>query len=163
MAITVDLSPAIEKELQKLASRQGVPLEQYVSSLILRSVDCGAALDEVRRPIRDGFAAAERDAPSSQPDTLSRFACLSDTWQHETRHLSSIEQIAMHPSYQEIIGMGMAVVPLLLNELEQRPNHWFWALAAITGARPVKPESRGVLSSMAADWLEWGRKHGLTS
>ena len=58
MVITVDLSPAIEKEVRRLASRQGVPLEQYVSSLIARSVNRAAALDELLRPIRDGFAAA---------------------------------------------------------------------------------------------------------
>lgn len=39
----------------------------------------------------------------------------------------------MHPAYQQIIGMGPAVVPLLLNDLVRTRSHWFWALRAITG------------------------------
>ena len=34
--------------------------------------------------------------------------------------------------YQRIIGMGLPVVPLILEELEREPDQWFWALEAIT-------------------------------
>ena len=54
----------------------------------------------------------------------------------------------MSPSYQRIIGLGSAVVPLLLRELERQPDHWFWALKAITGADPVPAASRGKLHEM---------------
>lgn len=74
--------------------------------------------------------------------------------------LSALSQKVIHPAYQRIIGMGEQVVPLLLQELERQPNHWFWALKAITGASPIKPEHRGRISQMAQDWLEWGRDHG---
>jgi hypothetical protein len=58
--------------------------------------------------------------------------------------------------------MGTAVVPHLLRELERRPDHWFWALTAITGADPVKPEDRGKLRKMTDAWLRWGKEQGLT-
>lgn len=66
----------------------------------------------------------------------------------------------MHPAYQRIIGMGDAAVPLILQELERSPDHWFWALNAITGADPVPESRRGVMSEMVKAWLEWGVQHG---
>jgi hypothetical protein len=68
--------------------------------------------------------------------------------------------MAAHPAYQEIITMGQEVVPLLLRDLEQEPDHWFAALRAITGAHPVPPEDRGDLHKMAAAWLRWGKDNG---
>jgi hypothetical protein len=65
-----------------------------------------------------------------------------------------------HPAYQEIVAMGQEVVPLLLRDLEQEPDHWFAALGAITGAQPVPPEDRGDIEKMAAAWLRWGKDHG---
>jgi hypothetical protein len=66
----------------------------------------------------------------------------------------------MHPAYQRIIGMGQPVVSLIMRELEREPDHWFWALSAITAANPVKPEQRGKLKQMAQAWIEWGRVNG---
>ena len=66
----------------------------------------------------------------------------------------------MHPSYQRIIGMGETAIPMILNELDRRPDHWFWALYAITGADPVSKSTRGILSEMSKAWLEWGRESG---
>ena len=66
----------------------------------------------------------------------------------------------MCPSYQRIIGLGPAVVPLLLRELERAPDHWFWALKAITGADPVPPAARGGIREKVRLWIEWGRQQG---
>ena len=66
----------------------------------------------------------------------------------------------MNPSYQKIIGMGEKVVPLILRELETRPNHWFWALKAITGADPIQSHQRGKISEMTKAWLSWARENG---
>ena len=57
--------------------------------------------------------------------------------------------------------MGPRALPLILKELEQRPNHWFWVLRAITQENPVLPEHRGVIAEMAQDWLNWARAKGL--
>ncbi|MEG3848501.1 hypothetical protein QT971_14170 [Microcoleus sp. herbarium19] len=74
--------------------------------------------------------------------------------------LSLVAQKSMHAAYQRIIGMGPAVVPLILRDLEQKPDHWFWALRAITGDNPVKPEQRGRMKLMTQAWIEWGKEHG---
>ena len=54
-----------------------------------------------------------------------------------TAMFSSITEIAMHPAYQQIIGMGSIAIPFIMRELENRPAHWFWALKSITGEDPV--------------------------
>ena len=91
-----------------------------------------------------------------------KFQALAETWRREVQFLSSVTEMVLHSAYQRIIGMGAAVVPHLLRELERRPDHWFWALTAITGADPVKLEDRGKLRKMTDAWLRWGKEQGLT-
>lgn len=91
---------------------------------------------------------------------IARFQALVSEWRREVAWTSSASEMAMHPAYQQIIGKGQVAVPLLLRELEQRPDHWFWALRAITGVDPVPGDHRGKLPEMAKAWLEWGRQHG---
>lgn len=96
-----------------------------------------------------------------QPQSLEQtFQELVTTWRKETRFSSSVTDIAMHRSYQRIIGLGPAAVPLLLRELERNPDHWFWALHAITGVDPTTPEQKGKVQEMAKAWLNWGREAG---
>jgi hypothetical protein len=90
----------------------------------------------------------------------SLFRMLAVRWQNETVAHSSVSQIAMHPAYQGIIGLGRPAVPLILRELQQRPNHWFWALRAITGEDPIKPDQRGKIREMTSAWLQWGNERG---
>ena len=88
------------------------------------------------------------------------FAALAEQWRVETAILSSIEMIAMHPAYQRIIGMGSEALPLILSELSREPDHWFWALSAITGENPVSAEDAGDLARMTKAWLQLGRERG---
>lgn len=91
---------------------------------------------------------------------LDKFRRLSKRWKEETGFYSSLAQISSHPSYQQIVGMGPEVVPILLSALVQRPDHWFVALHHITGANPVLESSRGNIRRMADDWIKWGRAQG---
>lgn len=93
-------------------------------------------------------------------DPSIRFQMLKVKWETETAVLSSITEIAMHPAYQQIIGMGPVAIPFILAEIKQKPGHWFWALKSITGADPVPPEHRGRLKQMTEDWLKWGKEQG---
>lgn len=103
---------------------------------------------------------APRRVQASENPVERVFEALANKWRHETSHISSTTKLIMHPSYQSIIGMGPTVVPLLLRRLQQRPEHWFWALSAITRHNPVKPEDAGSISKMTEAWLEWGRQRG---
>ena len=81
---------------------------------------------------------------SRQPEALDqRFTRLAAQWRSETALFSSVTEMAMHPAYQAIIGLGPEVVPLLIRDLAGQPSHWFWALKAITGIDPVAPADRG--------------------
>src|SRR5262245_50096139 len=97
-------------------------------------------------------------AAATGPEWRQRFFDLAAAWKRERGPHSSSARLAEHPAYQQIIGMGPEVVPLLLRELEHQPDHWFRALHALTGADPVPPESRGKLREMAEAWLRWGRE-----
>jgi hypothetical protein len=66
-----------------------------------------------------------------------------------------------HPAYQAIITLGPPVIPLLLQDLQREPAHWFEALKAITGEDPVAPADWGRIPAMTAAWLSWGRARGL--
>jgi hypothetical protein len=100
-------------------------------------------------------------APDSTGETERRFTALADRWRRETAPLSSVSQIAMHPAYQEIIGMGSDVVPLILRDMQRNYAHWFWALRSITGQDPVPESKRGQVPAMTDAWLDWGRENGL--
>lgn len=89
-----------------------------------------------------------------------RFRELVRQWKEGTEFTSSTTQIVMHPAYQQIIGMGKVVLPLLIAELRRKPDHWFWALKAITGEDPVPPANRGKVRRMAQAWLEWAERQG---
>jgi len=87
------------------------------------------------------------------------FRRLVERWRNETLASSTITMRSMHPSYQRIIGLGPAVIPLILGELQRRPDHWFWALNALTGEQPV-PEGAG-FDQAVETWLSWGRRRNL--
>ena len=93
-----------------------------------------------------------------------KFARHAAKWHAETGFMSSVRDKALHRSYQRIIGMGQKAVPLILRDLRKSPDHWFWALHAITGVDPVPPSDRGRIRRMTDAWLRWGRAQGfLTS
>ena len=101
------------------------------------------------------------DTPTSDLET--RFRALADQWRWETGPLSSSSKMAAHPAYQEIIGMGPAAIPLVLRELQERCDHWFAALRALSGENPVPREFAGRVPKMRELWLEWGREKGYIS
>ena len=88
------------------------------------------------------------------------FEILAEAWERDRPRGVDIEQMTKHPAYQRIIAMGEPAVPLLLQRLAEKPDHWFVALNAITGARPVPPESRGRIKEMTQAWVNWGLQQG---
>ncbi len=97
-------------------------------------------------------------------DLEARFRQLVAEWHAERDTLSaSPRDLAMCFAYQRIIALGTAAIPLILDELRRTPDHWFWALRAITGENPVPEHSRGRFSEMVACWIAWGEEHGYIS
>ena len=97
--------------------------------------------------------------PAAEP-TRAAFDRLTAEWEADRPRGADIAQMTAHPAYQRIIAMGDPAVPWILDRMEAKPDHWFVALHAITGASPAAPENRGRLKAMTADWLKWGQEQG---
>lgn len=98
-----------------------------------------------------------------ETNVRERFEQMRNAWKEQSQYLSNSAQMAMLWPYQRIIGMGTAVVPLILAELRREADHWFWALEAITGENPVPADCAGNVPAAADAWLRWGRQNGLFS
>ena len=97
-----------------------------------------------------------------EPAAVDRaaFERLADEWEDDRPRGADIAQMTAHPAYQAIIAMGKPAIPQILDRLAAKPDHWFVALHAISGASPVAPENRGRLKEMTAAWLKWGQERG---
>ncbi len=99
-----------------------------------------------------------KPAPGTASETVEeRFRRLAAVWHRDTDYLSSMDDADNHPAYQEITRMGYQVVPLLLPDLAENHTHWFGALEAITGARPLQSSAAGNIPHMVEAWLRWGK------
>jgi hypothetical protein len=95
-------------------------------------------------------------------DTVgARFARLRDAWIREVAFSNSMAEIISSPPYREVASMGPAVVPFILEDLENEPKPWFSVLREITGEDPVPRAASGDMKAMAAAWLDWGKKRGV--
>jgi len=97
---------------------------------------------------------------TSQENIQNRFQRLTREWKERSKYLSNTAQMSMLRPYQQIIGMGESAVPLILEELQREPDHWFWALEMITEENPVPAAAAGKVRQMAQAWIEWGKKKG---
>ena len=140
---SLSVKPPVEGRLFGPPAPSGRPRDLVVERLV-------EAANHYREPV-------SRSGPSLE----HRFKELVSQWKEATAYLSSSSQLAMHPAYQQIIGMGPQAVPFLLRELRVEPYQWFWALKAITGVDPVPPSSAGRVREMADCWLRWGHEEGL--
>lgn len=83
------------------------------------------------------------------------FRSLCKAWRVQTQFLSDSHEVVLHRAYQRIIGLGAPAVPLVMEELEKRGGDWFWALCAMTGKDPTRPEDWGNFQLMKSAWLGW--------
>ena len=105
-------------------------------------------------------ATAEAEAAIGPAPARVEFERLADEWEVGRPRGADVAQMTAHPAYQRIIAMGDPAVPWILDRMAAKPDHWFVALHAISGASPVAPENRGRLKEMTAAWLKWGQEQG---
>lgn len=116
---------------------------------------------QLQRQLNDLTGYYALPASSRRDPRRERFRSLAQQWRNETQWLSSTTEIAMHPAYQAIIGMGAEALPMILEDLRQNSGHWYWALKAISNEDPVVPRDRGSIKMMKGAWLRWGEAKGL--
>ena len=96
-----------------------------------------------------------------------KFEELKIRWHDETCFLSNPNKIVGHEAYQEIITMGVKVVPLIMEELKKDCSWLFVALEKITGENPLTDgvvEQNGVvvkwnMVKIQEQWLDWWEKN----
>lgn len=106
------------------------------------------------------LAVGNGNGASQSMDIRHQFDTLASRWRATRGHQSRIDRLVINEAYQAIIGLGPAVVALLLKEMDEQPDHWDWALRAITQSDPVPRENWGDLKAIAAAWIRWGRDNG---
>ncbi len=155
------------EHLRKRAADHDQPVEAEAKAILAEAlrtppVDRWAVVNAMREEL----ARSGREFPDSTPliaedrNPKQQFTRLAEEWKSSRGHSSKLADLAMHPAYQQIIGMGERAVPLLLEEMEAHPDHWDWALRAITGFDPVPKESWGKLNEISAAWIDWGKERG---
>lgn len=127
------------------------------------------ALDECQRQLHAAeqgrIKAAEKEARVFDPNIIvpdrERFRDLADRWYEETRFLSGGATIHSFDSFLEIMTMGRAAIPLIIEELRHnRGCRWHAALKILTHEDPVPKGDRGVIFKMNEHWIRWAEQKG---
>jgi hypothetical protein len=129
----------------------------FVASVPISASAADLSTSPVTSATGSYLATSAEISPSA---TRARFEELAATWKRETINVSSISAIILHDAYQEIVGMGRPVLPLIFRELEHELRFWFPALRAITGTNPISQEIEGDVEGMRDVWLTWARENG---
>lgn len=91
---------------------------------------------------------------------------LIERWRSEVKYMSSLSDMVSHEAYKAISSKDRRAIPILLNELRDRPHFWFDALQKLVKnnlnivVNPVKKADRGNLPRMTDAWLKWGKRNG---
>jgi hypothetical protein len=95
---------------------------------------------------------------SPATDIASEFPVLTKQWKNDTRCVSSLSEMFLHPAYQRIMAMGKPALPFILHDLLRNSGHWFHALQYIAG-KDIAAGTETTADARAA-WLEWGFREG---
>jgi hypothetical protein len=147
---------------QALTSRYATKLSGGARTVVAH----GATPQESERRAARLWETRERqlaEVAQSGPDEGLRVAFeeLALAWSSATAHLSSTTRLVEHPAYRQIIGLGPAVLPLMLRDLQETGRFWFPALNAITGENPVPEDAAGDVERMTEAWMGWSRANHL--
>ena len=155
-----------EKEPYMISSYSKLALEQKPPYLIFSKLEIGT---DVLSELHDVYGIREiilSDLMTGSAIDYRRnnFAIKFDELASEVEQdcmlVSSPSQIALHPAYQKIIGMGERIIPLLIKKLNEIPTMWFWALESISGYNPVPQNHKGNIPVMVKDWQNWYNENG---
>ena len=131
--------------------------------LVVSAIGASPQSIQLQQQLHDLACNFALPASGRRTSRRERFGQLAKQWRSDTQWLSSTTDIAMHPAYQAVIGMGDDALPLILEDLQANSGHWYWALKSISNEDPVPPQDRGAIKKMREAWLRWGRVRGIIS
>jgi hypothetical protein len=116
----------------------------------------------IRYAVARPFWRAEAPVVTAYESSVEQqFMHFAENWKNSTGGFSSITRRYAHPTYQKILGMGPAIIPFILRELQRRPDWWFEALKALTEDDPAK--ATGTFEQARSAWIQWGKQRNLFS
>jgi hypothetical protein len=95
-----------------------------------------------------------------EPELEQIFQGLAQNWREATGSYSLNMRRYAHPTYQSLMHtLGKEnvddVVPLILRELQQRPDMWFEALKVLTKTNPA--QNSKTFDEAVTAWITWGK------
>jgi len=93
-----------------------------------------------------------------------KFLNLAKKWKADVKFLSSPSRIFGNENYFQIIRLGSAIVPYILQDLQKQPFPWFHALRILVedeNDKNIGVQYAGDDRKMAECWIEWGKKQKL--
>lgn len=148
----------------KLGSRRARTI--LTSNLVKRTIETVADFEKADLNVMTktrGVWILDSGYKSYESVLEQRFSELADRWEQETEKSSFITAMIAHPDYLSIIAMGEQVLRPIFKRMLKKPGFWFAALEAITQQNPIKESSRGKISAVHADWMEWAKINGYVS
>jgi hypothetical protein len=130
---------------------------QYITDNTGKKLSVVVPFKEYERMVEE----LEEKFTSKQAIVKREFEIYKAIWEHETMFSSSTTEMINHPAYLHIISLGEDVVPLLLSDMQQTSNYWFYALHKITNADPIPKEHEGKIQEMIKDWEQWAKDNNI--
>lgn len=95
----------------------------------------------------------------------ANFEAKTREWFEDTQWQSSIASMCAHHQFNNLVGMGEPILPLILEKMAAGDLHvhWFPLLKTISREDPVPLHARGFITEMANSWLSWGKQKNLIS
>jgi hypothetical protein len=150
------------EEVARREKRQTIEYAKEVSQVVEEARRREALAQALADQFRSAVLAERAKQTEAEKALEAKFRKLAEEWYVETMPLSSYLEKILHPSYQRILTLGPKVVPLIMAELRDMPNDWFWALRVLTEVDPVEAGEAGNMRAMANAWLRWWEQDGLS-
>lgn len=108
-------------------------------------------------------ASAEHAQSKRESSLEKNFHEWAAEWKRETGHLSVAAKLRNIPPIAASSTLGEPAIPFILDDLREKPNHWFLALSAIANEAPEVAESdKGDMRAISEAWIQLGRDRGYT-
>lgn len=98
-----------------------------------------------------------------QLDYVDEFDRLVSQWRLETALSSSVQDKIESSFFKKIVDMKEKIIPLIINELQNRPDFLFLALELIVKDNVIPKEAKGKVDLRIDAWLNWAKENNINA